>query len=223
MNAPDHENWSEIDATDRSRRFLDLMSSRRTVRRFSDREVPEDVIRNVVATAGTSPSGANKQPWRFVIVSDPAIKREIRVAAEREERDFYEQRANQAWLEDLRPLGTDAEKPFIEEAPWLIVVFKLMKDDASNGRSDQVYYVNESVGIAVGILLAAAHQAGLATLTHTPSPMSFLCEILDRPKHERPFLLIPMGYALESYVPPQIERKPLKQIMVLNRNTPRDD
>lgn len=207
---------------ERSRRFLDLMKTRRTVRRFSDRPVPEELIRNVIATAGTAPSGANKQPWRFVAVSDPALKQEIRDAAEQEERDFYERRANHAWLEDLGPLGTNAEKPFIEEAPWLIAVFKLMKDNFDNGRSNQVYYVNESVGIAVGMLIAAAHQAGLSTLTHTPSPMSFLCKILDRPAHERPFLLIPIGYPLDSYVPPQVERKSLSDIMVNNRNDPVD-
>ena len=209
-------------AIERSRRFLDLMKTRRTVRRFSDRPVPEELIRNVIATAGTAPSGANKQPWRFVAVSDPALKQEIRDAAEQEERDFYERRANHAWLEDLGPLGTNAEKPFIEEAPWLIVVFKLMKDNFDNERSNQVYYVNESVGIAVGMLIAAAHQAGLSTLTHTPSPMSFLCKILDRPAHERPFLLIPIGYPLDSYVPPKVERKSLSDIMVNNRNDPVD-
>ena len=205
---------------ERSRQFLDLMKTRRTVRRFSDRPVPEEVIWNVIATAGTAPSGANKQPWRFVAISDRALKSEIRVAAEQEERDFYEHRANQGWLEDLGPLGTNADKPFIEEAPWLIAVFKLMKDHFDNDRSNQVYYVNESVGIAVGMLIAAAHQAGLSTLTHTPSPMSFLCKILDRPAHERPFLLIPIGYPLDSYVPPKIERKSLSDIMVNDRNGP---
>ena len=219
MNQMHEDTLSPDDAIERSREFFDLMKTRRTVRRFSDEPVPEQIIRNIIATAGTSPSGANKQPWRFVAVSDAALKREIREAAEQEERDFYEHRANQAWLDDLHPLQTDAHKPFIEEAPWLIAVFKLMKDDSPNGQSEQVYYVNESVGIAVGILIAAAHQAGLSTLTHTPSPMSFLCEILDRPSYERPFLLIPMGYAHKSYTPPEIHRKTLPEIMVRNRNT----
>lgn len=219
MNGPSEEHDEPTrDPIEISRRFLESMRTRRTVRRFSDRPVPEELIRNIVATAGTAPSGANKQPWRFVAVSDPALKREIREAAEREERDFYEHRANQAWLDDLRPLATDAQKPFIEEAPWLVAVFKLMKDDARNEQSEQVYYVNESVGIAVGMLLAAAHQAGLSTLTHTPSPMSFLCEILDRPSYERPFLLIPMGYRHESYVPPTLQRKSLSEIMARDRN-----
>lgn len=218
MSGMRHDSPSSDDVIERSQKFFELMKTRRTVRRFSDEPVPEQVIRNIIATAGTSPSGANKQPWRFVAVSDAALKREIREAAEQEERDFYEHRANQAWLDDLHPLQTNSHKPFIEEAPWLIAVFKLMKDDSPNGRSEQVYYVNESVGIAVGMLIAAAHQAGLSTLTHTPSPMSFLCQILDRPSYERPFLLVPMGYAHEAYTPPEIDRKTLPEIMVRDRN-----
>ena len=218
MSGMRHDSPSSDDVIERSQKFFELMKTRRTVRRFSDEPVPEQVIRNIIATAGTSPSGANKQPWRFVAVSDAALKREIREAAEQEERDFYAHRANQAWLDDLHPLQTNAHKPFIEEAPWLIAVFKLMKDDSPNGRSEQVYYVNESVGIAVGMLIAAAHQAGLSTLTHTPSPMSFLCQILDRPSYERPFLLVPMGYAHEAYTPPELDRKTLPEIMVRDRN-----
>ncbi len=197
--------------------FLDRMKARRSVREFSDRPVPREVIESLVAAAGTAPSGANKQPWRFVAISDPALKREIRVAAEEEERLFYEERANTEWLRDLDPFETGPEKPFIETAPWIVVVFKLMRDDAPDRLSDQVYYVNESVGIAVGLFLAAAQHAGLATLTHTPSPMKFLTRILDRPDNERPFLLIPVGHPADDCTVPDIQRKPLKDIMVLNR------
>ena len=193
------------------------MNRRRSVRMFSDRPVPREVIENIILTAGTAPSGANKQPWRFVAIQDPAIKREIRVAAEEEEREFYRRRANPQWLDDLRAIGTDEHKPFLEIAPWLIVVFKLMKDDLLQNGSDQVYYVNESVGIAVGLLLAAAHHAGLATLTHTPSPMKFLASILNRPDYERPYLLIPIGYPAEDCIVPDIRRKSLDQIMVVDR------
>ncbi len=172
-----------------------------------------------MAAAGSAPSGANKQPWRFVAVDDPTIKREIRIAAEEEEREFYSRRAGETWLADLEILGTDDQKPFLEVAPWLIVVFKCMKTDEPDARtgSDQVYYVNESVGIAVGMLLLAAHTAGLATLTHTPSPMKFLGKILRRPDHERPYLLIPVGYAADDCRVPDIHRRPLSEILVWNR------
>lgn len=197
--------------------FLDVVRERRSVREFSDRPVSQELIETLIAAAGTAPSGANKQPWRFVAVSDPAIKREIRIAAEEEERLFYEERANEEWLRDLEPFCTGPEKPFIEVAPWIVVVFKLMRDDAADRLSDQVYYVNESVGLAVGLFLAAAQHAGLATLTHTPSPMAFLTRILDRPSNERPFLLIPVGHPADDCTVPDIARKPLDQIMVLNR------
>ena len=200
-----------------SRRFYEIMKRRRSVRHFADRPVPRGVIENIILAAGTAPSGANKQPWRFVAVQDPAIKREIRQGAEAEEREFYFRRANEAWLRDLEALGTDEEKPFLEIAPWLIVVFKLVKDDDPDAGSDQVYYVNESVGLACGLLLAAAHHAGLATLTHTPSPMKFLGPILNRPRHERPFLLIPVGYPADACEVPDIHRKPLDRIMVVDR------
>lgn len=198
-------------------RFYEVMRQRRSVRQFSDRPVERAVIERLILAAGTAPSGANKQPWRFVAVQDPAIKREIRTAAEEEEREFYARRISDAWRRDLFPIGTDDRKPFLEIAPWLIVVFKLMKDDLLQNDSDQVYYVNESVGIAVGMFLAAAHHAGLATLTHTPSPMKFLGEILNRPDYERPYLLIPVGYPAEDCVVPNIERKQLDQIMVVDR------
>ncbi len=198
---------------DAAERFFSVMKKRRTVRHFSDRPVSRETIEWVVRTAGSAPSGANKQPWRFVCVQDEKLKREIRLGAEQEEREFYARRASDRWLKDLEPLGTDNHKEFIEIAPWLIVVFKLGSDDDGG----QVYYANESVGIASGFLLAAAHHAGLATLTHTPSPMGFLGRILGRPIHERPFLLVPVGHPAEECVVPKaaIERKPLEQIMVV--------
>ena len=204
-------------APDAARRFLQVMALRRSVRMFSNRPVSRETIESIIAAAGTAPSGANKQPWRFVAVQDPAIKREIREAAEVEEREFYGRRANAEWLSDLQPFGTDEHKPFLEAAPWLIAVFKLVRDDHAGSASDQVYYINESVGIAVGLLLAAAHHAGLVTLTHTPSPMKFLASILRRPDHERPFLLIPVGYPANDCVVPDITRKPLSEIMVVDR------
>jgi len=206
-----------VAAESAARRFLEIMALRRTVRMFSDRPVSRETIESIIAAAGTAPSGAHKQPWRFVAVQDPAIKREIRMAAEAEEREFYGRRANAEWLADLQRFGTDEHKPFLEIAPWLIAVFKLVRDDDPRNPSDQVYYLNESVGIAVGLLLAAAHHAGLATLTHTPSPMKFLGQILRRPAHERPYLLIPVGYPADDCVVPDIARKPLSEIMVIDR------
>jgi iodotyrosine deiodinase len=193
-----------------ARDFYEVMRKRRSVRFFSDRPVEAETIRWCLAAAGTAPSGAHKQPWRFVAVSKPDIKRKIRQAAEAEEREFYSRRASQEWLQDLAPLGTDADKPFLEVAPWLIVVFKMMKTDEGG----QVYYVNESVGIATGLLIAAIHHAGLVTLTHTPSPMGFLAQVLQRPEHERPFLLLPVGYAAADCKVPDLHRKPLEQTTV---------
>ncbi|MEM1165658.1 MAG: nitroreductase family protein [Planctomycetota bacterium] len=190
-----------------------MMRTRRSVREFSDRPVPRETIEWIVRAAATGPTGANKQPYRFVCVDDPAIKREIRLAAEAEEREFYERRASQRWLDDLAPLGTDASKPFLEIAPWVIVVFALAKDDDGG----QVYYREESVGIAVGLAIAAIHHAGLVTLTHTPSPMKFLCEVLGRPEHERPFVVLPVGYPAEGATVPAITKKPIGQVMVVNR------
>ncbi|MGA1058643.1 MAG: nitroreductase family protein [Phycisphaerales bacterium] len=197
--------------------FRDRLRTRRSVREFSDRPVSRETIEALVATAASAPSGANKQPWRFVAVSDPALKREIRLAAEEEERLFYEKRASQEWLRDLAPLGTDSSKPFLERAPWLIVLFKCMKDDRPDRSSDLVYYVNESVGIAAGFLIAAIHHAGLATLTHTPSPMAFLQKLLHRPEHERAFLLLPVGYPADDARVPSIVRKPLDEVLVFDR------
>ena len=209
---------ADTDPADAARRFYEILNQRRSVRFFSDRALPREVIENLILAAGTAPSGANKQPWRFVAVQDPALKKEIREGAEAEEREFYFRRANEQWLDDLRAIGTDEHKPFLEIAPWLIVVFKLMKDDDPSNPSDQVYYVNESVGIAVGMLLAATHVAGLVALTHTPSPMKFLGPILNRPKYERPYLLIPIGYPADDCVVPDLQRKPLEQIMVVERD-----
>ena len=198
-----------------ARVFCERMQSRHSVRMFSDRAVSRDTIEWIVRAAGGAPSGANKQPWRFVCVQDPDLKRRIRAAAETEEREFYERRASERWLKDLAPLGTDDVKEYLEIAPWLIVVFLLAKDDDGS----QLYYRKESVGLASGLLLAAAHHAGLATLTHTPSPMGFLRAVLKRPENERPFLLIPVGYPAENCEVPShaLSRKPLEQIMVIDR------
>jgi nitroreductase len=207
----------DVSSEEAARRFFETMKQRRSVREFSDRPVPRSVIEDVIRAAGTAPSGANKQPWRFVAVQDPAIKTEIRAAAEEEEREFYHRRAGERWLQDLAYLGTDEHKPFLEIAPWLIVVFKLVKDDHPGSATDQVYYINESVGIACGMLITAIHQAGLVTLTHTPSPMKFLAQILKRPDYERPFLLLPVGYPADGCTVPDIQRKPLEEIMVVDR------
>ena len=193
--------------------FFDVMRRRRSVRMFADRPVSRAVIESLVRTAHSAPSGANKQPWRFVCVQDPAVKAAIRAGAEAEEREFYSRRANEQWLADLLPLGTDEHKEFLTVAPWLVVVFQLTHLDDDS----QVYYLKESVGLACGMFLAAAQFAGLATLTHTPSPMAFLGEILGRPKHERPFLLIPVGYPAADCMVPQkaLERRPLDEVMVV--------
>ena len=206
-----------VDTLEAAASFYHVMNQRRSVREFSDRPVAQETIEHIIATAGTAPSGANKQPWRFVAIQDPALKREIRIAAEAEENEFYSRRASETWLNDLAHLGTDAQKPFLEIAPWLIIVFKLVKDDQPDTISDQVYYINESVGIACGMLISAIHQAGLVTLTHTPSPMKFLSQVLNRPDYERPFLLLPVGYPAETCTVPDITRKPLHEIMVLDR------
>lgn len=197
-------------AAEHAQRFYEVMRQRRSVRFFSDRPVPREVIEAVCMAAATAPSGANKQPWRFVCVSDAALKKKIREGAEAEEREFYSRKANAEWLKDLEPFDTTPDKAFLEVAPWLIVVFKLMKTDEGG----QVYYVNESVGIATGILLAAVHHAGLVALTHTPSPMAFLSEILKRPEHERPYLLIPVGYPAENCVVPDIQKKQAGEVVV---------
>ncbi len=186
---------------------------RRTVRDFSDRPVPREIIEDCLRAAGTAPNGANLQPWHFVVVSDPDIKRRIRLAAEDEEREFYQQRAPQEWLDALAPLGTDERKPFLEIAPYLIAIFAQTFGRLPDGRKVKHYYVQESVGIATGFLIAALHHAGLATLTHTPSPMHFLNDILGRPSYERPYLLLVVGYPAQGVQVPVISKKPLDEIV----------
>ena len=188
------------------------MQRRRTVREFSDRPIPRQIIEECIAAAGTAPNGANLQPWHFVAVSDAAVKNEIRVAAEEEEREFYQHRAPAAWLEALAPLGTDSDKPFLEIAPWLIAVFAQPVRILPDGTKTPNYYAIESVGIATGFLVAAVHSCGLASLTHTPSPMGFLNRILGRPSHEKPFLLLVVGHPAEDAMIPDITRKPLSEI-----------
>ena len=198
----------------RSAEFYDAIRKRRTVRDFSDRQVPREVIDNCLRAAGTAPNGANLQPWHFAVVSDPEVKNQIRVAAEEEEREFYENRAPQEWLDALAPLGTDANKPFLEIAPYLIVIFaKSYEPDGQGGRIKN-YYTSESVGIATGFLISGLHHCGLATLTHTPSPMKFLNTILNRPANERPYLVLVVGYpAADAMVPVHAgKKKPLGEI-----------
>jgi nitroreductase len=199
---------------ERARSFHTLMAARRSVRHFSDEPVPLEVMEAIIATAASAPSGAHKQPWTFCLVGDPVLKRRIREAAEEEERTNYGGRMSDEWLEDLKPFGTSWEKPFLETAPWLAVVFKRAYEVEEGGGKHQNYYVNESVGIATGMLLAAAHQAGLATLTHTPSPMNFLCSVLQRPAIERAFLLIPMGLPANDCLVPDLRRKNLDEVLV---------
>lgn len=201
----------EAEMLQRSRAFWELMDRRRTVRDFSSRPVPREIIAHAVATAATAPSGANQQPWTFVCIADTALKRRIREAAEAEERAFYAGRAGEEWLDALSPLGTDWRKPFLETAPWLVVVFAQRWGEAEGGRVKH-YYVPESVGIASGLLIAALHNAGLATLTHTPSPMGFLNEICRRPANEKASLLVVTGYPAEGCRVPAITRKAFSEV-----------
>lgn len=196
----------------RSRDFFQEMRRRRSVRQFSDRSVPLGVIKNCLQTAGSAPSGANLQPWHFVVVSRAAVKREIREAAEKEEHEFYHRRAPKAWLDALAPLGTDESKPYLETAPYLIAIFSQNFTIQPDGRKVKHYYAKESVGIATGFLIAAIHHAGLVCLTHTPSPMGFLNRILQRPSHETPFLLLIVGYPAEAATVPKISKKSLDEI-----------
>jgi len=196
----------------RAAHFYADIRRRRTVREFSDRPVPPEVIKDCLRSAGTAPNGANLQPWHFVVVSDPAIKRKIRAQAEKEEREFYHHKAPQEWLDALAPLGTDENKPYLETAPYLIVIFAQSHGVSPNGRNVKHYYAQESVGIATGFLITAIHHAGLVSLTHTPNPMRFLNDILDRPAHERPFLILVVGYPAEGARVPAITKKPLEEI-----------
>ncbi|MFI5530597.1 nitroreductase family protein [Kitasatospora sp. NPDC051853] len=204
MTVPAHE------AAARTQAFHEVMDQRRTVRDYSTRPIPEEVIDWAIRTASTAPSGAHVQPWRFVVITDPERKRRLREAAEAEEREFYDHRASEEWLTALAPIGTDWHKPFLEDAPAVIVVFEVHKGPDS----PRPYYTKESVGIAVGFLLASLHQAGLATLTHTPSPMKFLNEVCDRPQEERAAYVIPVGYPAEDARVPDLHRKPLDEVLV---------
>lgn len=195
-----------------SANFYKWMDGRRSVREYSDTPVPQEVIENVIMAASTAPSGAHKQPWTFCAVSSAEIKTKIREAAEKEERENYESRMSDRWLKDLEPLGTNDVKEFLEIAPWLIVVFKRAYE-MENGQKTNNYYVNESVGIACGMLITAIYNAGLVTLTHTPSPMNFLANLLGRPANERAFLLLPVGYPAKGAEVPKLERKPLEKII----------
>lgn len=192
--------------------FYEQMNQRRSIREFSAQPVPKSVIENLIKTAATAPSGAHKQPWTFCAVSNAAVKKAIRVAAEKEEFENYHGRMSEAWLKDLEAFGTNWQKPFLEIAPWLIILFKKAYDLNEDGSKSKNYYVNESVGIAAGFLITAIHKAGLVTLTHTPSPMNFLQKILNRPENERPFLLLPVGYPIEETQVPNIERKSLTEV-----------
>jgi iodotyrosine deiodinase len=211
MPAPKIESRSDDDLLRRAREFYEMMQRRRTFRDFSDRPVQREFIEYCISAAGTAPSGANLQPWHFVAVGDPTVKREIRIAAEKEEKEFYSHRAPKAWLEALAPLGTDSNKPFLEIAPWLIAVFAQPFRILADGTRSPTYYAIESVGIATGILVTAVHSCGLVSLTHTPSPMRFLNRILGRPSYEKPFVLLVVGHPAENALVPDIERKPLEE------------
>jgi iodotyrosine deiodinase len=210
----DFERLDEATMRGRADAFLRVMQRRRSVRAFARAPVPLDVVRAAILAAGTAPSGAHMQPWTFVLGTDPALKRQIRAAAEAEERETYDRRMSDEWRAALAPLGTDWRKPFLEDAPALVVVFRQDYGLRPDGGRRKHYYVQESVGIAVGFLIAALHHAGLATLTHTPSPMAFLARLLGRPEHERPFVLLPVGYPAEGCEVPDLERRPLDEILV---------
>jgi nitroreductase len=206
--------YSEEEVVRHAREFRAQMDTRRSLRMFSDKPIPESVIDDLIMTASSAPSGAHKQPWTFCLVTDKELKKQIREAAEVEEYENYNGRMSEEWLKDLQPFGTDWRKPFLEIVPALIIVFKKAYDLDEKGQKHKNYYVNESVGLACGFLLAAIHNAGLVSLTHTPSPMNFLQKILDRPENERPFLLIPVGYPAEDAEVPQLIRKSAEEVIV---------
>ncbi|MDC9722679.1 MAG: nitroreductase family protein [Urechidicola sp.] len=207
----EHESFSESEMIVKSKAYFKWLDTRRSVREYAKTPVPKEVIENIIKAASTAPSGAHKQPWTFCAISNADLKSKIREAAEIEERASYDSRMSERWLKDLAPLGTNDVKKFIEDAPWIIVVFKRAYE-IEDGENINNYYVNESVGIASGMLISAIHNAGLVTLTHTPSPMKFLTKVLDRPSNERPFLLLPIGYPKEPIYVPNIERKGLEDI-----------
>jgi nitroreductase len=207
-----HIEYSDAEMLEKSNDFYQWMDQRRTVREFSKETFDIRIIENIIKTASTAPSGAHKQPWTFCLIKDPEIKKQIREEAEREEKESYDGRMSNEWLKDLEPLGTDWQKPFLEDAPYLIIVFKRIYEVEENNHKHQNYYVTESIGISCGFLLASIHAAGLVALTHTPSPMNFLTKILHRPENERPFLLIPVGKPVSTFVP-KLERKTLPEIL----------
>ena len=206
-------NIAANETAQKAKDLLDLLSSRRSIRHFSSKEVDKSIIQDIIMTASTAPSGANKQPWTFCAVSRQSLKEKIKEAAEAEERESYGGRMSDTWLKDLEPFGTDANKPFLSIAPWLIVVFKKAYDIGPSGQKLNNYYVSESVGIACGMLISAIHNAGLVTLTHTPSPMNFLAKVLDRPKNERPYLLLPVGYPADTVYVPDIGKKGADEVI----------
>jgi nitroreductase len=207
------ESYSENVMLKKTKDYFNWLNKRRSVRDFSNKLIPREVIENIIKSASTAPSGAHKQPWTFCVVANPQLKKKIRMAAEEEERRSYNERMSDEWLEDLKHLGTNADKPFLEIAPYLIIVFKRPYEINNDGTKRQNYYVNESVGLACGFLISAIHNAGLVTLTHTPSPMRFLEKILERPTNERAFLLLPIGYEAEKAYVPDIQRKSIDDIM----------
>ncbi len=214
---PPEETWRRADT------FFELMDRRRSVREFSGEPVPRELVETAIRTASTAPSGAHRQPWRFVVVGDPEIKREIRRAAEAEEKKSYDERMPDEWLEALKPLGTTWEKPFLETVPWLVVAFEELYGFYPDGSKRKNYYVRESVGLACGLFIAALHNMGLATLTHTPSPMGFLRQILGRPKNERPYILFPVGYPAVDTKVPDLARKPLEEVAIWDPQPSREE
>ncbi|MHA2027841.1 MAG: nitroreductase family protein [Candidatus Kariarchaeaceae archaeon] len=210
-----HEPIKVEESLSKSKTYYEYMDKRRSIRFFSDKDVPIEIIENIIKTASTAPSGAHIQPWTFVVIKDPEIKKQIRIAAEKEEKISYETRMTEEWLRALTPIGTDWEKPFLETVPYLIIAFKQRYGINEDGSKKTHYYVNESVGIAVGFLISAIHNAGLCTLTHTPSPMKFLAKILNRPENEVPFILLPVGYPADDATVPNLNRKSLDQVMII--------
>jgi iodotyrosine deiodinase len=208
------ETFTPEEMISKSSQFYNWLDKRRTVRDFSDKPVPKEVIENIILSASTAPSGAHKQPWAFCVVSNPEIKKQIRKEAEKEEFESYNSRMPEEWLKDLRPLQTDWRKEFLETAPYLIILFKKSYEMKADGKKGNVYYAAESCGLAAGFLLAAIHNAGLAALTHTPSPMNFLAKVLNRPENEKPFLLIPVGYAADECWVPDLKRKEIADVMI---------
>lgn len=207
------QSFTEEKMLERSRSYYEFHDKRRSVREISERSFPVEILENIIQTASTAPSGAHKQPWTFCVVQDAEVKKKIRLAAEKEEKESYESRMSNRWLEDLKPIGTDWQKPFLEKSPYLVILFKRVFERKEEGEKSNNYYVNESVGIAAGMFISAVHHAGLVTLTHTPSPMNFLSEILERPDNERAFLVLPVGYPEADVFVPDLVRKSLSEVI----------